>query len=346
MGEQGRTDILTRIAIAGIAIVAAILVIGTWLTSQSAEEATRSAVNSISSFYLDELTGRREQVVETNLNDDIENMQVAIELMTDDDLSDVEHLQAYQARMKQLYRLEKFAFVTSDGLIYTSLGIQDNIDEYSFDYRTLAEPEVSVRGLDTEDKKVIIAVPLSDVSLGDKEFVVCFTEQDMEVMTSGLSLQSDTNETTFCNIYTREGVSLTNQVLGGSASVSNLFEALKMADFEEGYALETVMADFSKGTSGIASFTFNGVNGISISSSVIASPSVEVAVRTTERPPWMSRPWLIFSCGGMNMMIEPMTSSVVMMSSQTFRRSLPLIAFLRSVVGAAIRFPSSFLRTA
>lgn len=50
----------------------------------------------------------------------------------------MEHLQAYQARMKKLYVLDKFAFIDSDGLIYTSLGTQDNIDEYAIDYLNIS----------------------------------------------------------------------------------------------------------------------------------------------------------------------------------------------------------------
>ena len=59
----------------------------------------------------------------------------------------------------------------------------------------------------------------------------------------------------------------------------------------------------------------------SMSSVDTAWPFSPFAVSTTDRPPWMSRPWLIFSCGGANMKIEPTTSKVVAMRSQTLRRS-------------------------
>ena len=36
--------------------------------------------------------------------------------------------------MKALFDLEKFAFVDTDGFIYTSVGVQDDIDEYNFDH--------------------------------------------------------------------------------------------------------------------------------------------------------------------------------------------------------------------
>ena len=83
---------------------------------RSAREDNERAAHSVSVLYLDELAGRREQVVENNLQNKIRDLRVAVSLMTEEDLSDMEHLQAYQARMKSLYTLDKFA--------YTSLGTQ------------------------------------------------------------------------------------------------------------------------------------------------------------------------------------------------------------------------------
>ncbi len=115
--------------------------LGTFWLGTSANKSTEEAVRNVSLFYLDELAGRRDQVVDSNLHDSIRNLRVAVGLMDDEDLMDMESLQDYQARMKQLYNLENFAFVDEDGLIYTSQGTQTNIDEYDFDYKTLSEPE-------------------------------------------------------------------------------------------------------------------------------------------------------------------------------------------------------------
>ena len=84
----------------------------------------------------------------------------ALELMTEEDLMDEAHRQAYQVKMKALFGLEKFAFVDTEGLIYTSVGVQDDIGEYRFDHLSLSGPEISVKNLSTPDKKVIIALPV------------------------------------------------------------------------------------------------------------------------------------------------------------------------------------------
>lgn len=142
--KQGRKNDTTTIAVIGSLILAIILVAGTMWMGSRARRDTEEAVRSVSLLYLDELAGRREQVVEDNLREKIQTIRVAVDLLTAEDLTDKAHLESYQTRMKRLYHLDKFAFVDTDGLIYTSTGTQSNIDEYSFDFRALSEPEISI----------------------------------------------------------------------------------------------------------------------------------------------------------------------------------------------------------
>ena len=255
---QTRQRRTATIALVGGIIVMLILVVGTIWMGQGAKRDTEKAVRSVSLLYLDELAGRREQVVENNLQDKINVIRTAVGLMTEEDLSDKEHLEAYQRRMKQLFSLDKFAFVDTEGLIYTSTGMQDNIDEYSFDYKTLSEPEISVFNLESEQRQVIIAVPVN-VGFQGKTLSVCFMAIDMSEMLAGVSMDYQSSDATFSNIYTSSGFPLTNQVLGGMASESNLLEALKNVTFEKGYAYDQVMTDFQEGNSRVVSFSYNGV---------------------------------------------------------------------------------------
>ena len=243
--------------ISGIALVL-ILVAGTIWTGKMARTDTESAVRSVSLLYLDELAGRREQVVAGNMQEKIDVIHTALELMTEEDLSDLEHMQAYQAHMKRLFVLEKFAFVDTDGLIYTSLGMQTDIDQYHFDYRTLDGPNISIKNLESENKKVIIAVPVKMTFQG-KALVVCFMEMDMKEMLSGVSMDAQEDGATFCNIYTGDGIALTNTVLGGLAVEDNLLEALRNAEFDPGYSHEAFARDFAEGRSGEICFSYNGI---------------------------------------------------------------------------------------
>ncbi len=256
--KGSRKNKTARIAIIGSLILALILVAGTVWMGRSSRNDTEEAVRTVSLLYMDELAGRREQVVENNLKDKIETIRIAIDLMTEEDLSDKAHLEAYQTRMKQLYHLDKFAFVDSDGLIYTSTGTETNIGDYAFDYRTISEPEISIFTSDDGRKKVIIAVPV-DLTFQGKNLKVCFMAIDMEEMLSGMSMSTDTNGATFCNIYTTNGTALTDAVLGGLAEEDNLIDAMESADFEEPYSYSEFVKDFQSGERGVVSFSYDGI---------------------------------------------------------------------------------------
>jgi len=251
------TPLVTVGLLGGIAVIL-IMFIGTIFLSGAAQSDTERAIHSVSTLYLDELAGRREQVVSNNLQNRIRDLTVSLSLMTKEDLSDMEHLQAYQAKMKKLYNLEKYAFVDDDGLIYTSLGTQTNIDDYKFDHKSIAEPEISILNLESPDKKVIIALPVKDITFMGKEFRICFIEIDMKEMLQGASMGTGATDSTFCNIYTDTGVTLSNTVLGGLAVEENLLEALGNAEFTKGSSYQKILEDFKNKQSGEVSFSYNG----------------------------------------------------------------------------------------
>ena len=256
--KQQNSKRTTAIIILGTLILVCVMVVGTILTGQSAKHDTDRAVSTVSLMFMDELAGRRKQVVENDLENKIYTMQVAIDLMDEEDLSDEEHLAAYQKRMKQLFKLDKFAFVDTDGTIYTSLGTQDNIGDYGFEYKNLTKPEISLFNSENGQQQVIIAVPV-DLQLDDKNLSVCFMAINMDEMLSAVSVSSDVQDTTFCNIYTRDGHALTDSVLGGLAAEDNLISAMQGAGFEEPDTFDSFVQSFSAGEKGTVSFTYNGI---------------------------------------------------------------------------------------
>ena len=258
MKTRNNSNIM-KVAVIGGCIVAAVLILGTIWMGQSARRSTEEAVHSVSLFYLRELAGRREQVVASNLSNSIDDMQTAISLIEKEDLVSMQSLQTFQMRMRKLYELEKFAFVDTDGLIYTAEGTQTDIDQYSFDYQNLTQPEISIKNLQSNDKKVIIAVPVDHIPFLGQELIVSFMEIDMGRMLQGVSLQSDNNETTFANLYTRDGIALTNMILGGLASEDNLLDAMSHAVYDDGHSYAAVREEFSAGKEGVVSFTYSGI---------------------------------------------------------------------------------------
>lgn len=249
----------TKIYIVGGAIVAIIMILGTFLTGRMATKDTEEAVENVSLLYLTELAGRREQVVESKINDYIKDLDIALGIMDSNDLESVESLQAYQYKMKQLYNLEKFAFVNSRGVIYTSRGTRNDINDYGFDYNTLEGPIVLVKNADNNNKKVVIATSIDNIPFDGDYLVACFMEMDMQTLLDSVSLQSDSSNTTFCNLYTRTGTPLSNKVLGGLASEDNLIKALESATFDDKEAYNNFIDDFTNGKEGVITFTYNDV---------------------------------------------------------------------------------------
>ena len=258
MKKRNNTGRIKLAAIIGGVIALTILVVGTVIIGFSSTKRANQAANKVSDFYLTELVSRRGEVVIENLDNRKENLKIAMDLMTDDDLSDLDHFQGYQQRIKSLYKLEKFAFVDEEDTIYTSLGQQTNIGEYQFDH-TLSETQISIFNLETSEKKVVIASP-TDKYFGSKHLTVCFMEINMTEMLAGVSVASDVKDAvTFCNIYTKDGVALTDTVLGGLSSDKNLFDALKNASYSNGYSYDSIYSDFHNGKSGIVSFVYNDI---------------------------------------------------------------------------------------
>ncbi len=257
--DKEKKGSVVQAVVLGCLIVAVILIVGTVWTGRSASIDAEKAVRNVSLLYLDELAGRREQVVASVIDDYINDLDVALGLIEKDDLSSLENLQAYQSKMKQLYGLEKFAFIDENGIIYTSRGTRNDLDQYGFDPYALSGPSVSIKNNGSNDKSMIIAVPVDRLDLCGETLIACFMEISMEHFLDDVSLQTGNNSTTFCNIYKSDGISFTGLVLGGLSAEDNLLSALENADFEESYSCDTVKNDFKEHHAGVVSFTYNGI---------------------------------------------------------------------------------------
>ena len=255
--EQKKNTLVAIII--GAAVIAAILAAGTIWMANASKQDSNEAVRAVSLLYLDELAGRRAQVVETNIQNIIETIQIDVNMMTSEDLSDETNRRAYQQRMRELYHLERFAFVGESGTIYTADGPKEGIEEYDFDYKTISEPEVSIKKSKDGEKHVVIAAPISNKKFEGDQLKVCFEEISMEQMLKDVSIQSTEKDATFCNIYTSDGIALTDMVLGGLSEDDNLLEAMQEASYDKGESYEQVENDFAEGNGGTVSFTYSDI---------------------------------------------------------------------------------------
>ena len=76
---------ITLYMVIGVGLLLILFIAGTLWFGGAARRDTESAVRSVSLLYLDELAGRREQVVSKNLQDKINVIYTALEMMSKED---------------------------------------------------------------------------------------------------------------------------------------------------------------------------------------------------------------------------------------------------------------------
>lgn len=242
-------------AIWGGLIIAAILLVTTIWVSNSARVGTNKAVNRVSQFYLEELAGRRAQVVSEELKDHFTYMKNALEVLDESDLESQETLRRFLGRVKRLYSVEKFALVDENGIVYTEHSTASGLSRYSFLAEELTEPVISTSNPYGARKQVLLAIPTEGIAFQETRLKVCFVQLDISEMLSALTLQTDTNET-YCNLYYRNGESLTNDDFGYLTAGKNILAELADAEMDEGSSYERLVYDFTNGNLGQISFSY------------------------------------------------------------------------------------------
>lgn len=254
--KRQRNETIVSAVLGGI-IIAVILLITTVWVSNSATTGTNEAVNRVSEFYLEELAGRRAQVVSEELKNHFAYIDNALAILEDTDLESQATLRKFLGMIKRLYGVDKFALADENGTVYTENTTTSGLSDYSFLSSELTEPVITTANLNGEKKKVILAVPVKDITFQKSRIKACFTQIDIEDMLSSLMLQTNNNET-FCSLYYHNGESLTNDDFGNVEAGKNLLSVLKDATISPEYNYDQVKEDFENGKSGQVSFKYNG----------------------------------------------------------------------------------------
>ena len=244
-------------AIWGGVIIAAILLITTVWVSGSARAGTSQAVNQVSEFYLEELAGRRAQVVSEELRNNFTYMINALAILDESDLESQETLRSFLGKVKTLYGVDKFALVDENGIVYTEHSTTSGLSRYGFLSQGLTEPAISTLNLYGAKKQVVLATPVEGVSFQGTQITVCFIQIQIDEMLSSLTLQTNSNET-ICNLYYRNGECLTNRSFGSLQTGTNLLSTLASTEIEAGPSYEQLVQDFADGQPGQASFRHLG----------------------------------------------------------------------------------------
>ena len=84
--DTGKKNKIIPIAVIGCLLVTVILTVGTFSLGRIAGRDTKEAVRNVSLLYLNELAGRREQVVSSTLDAYVNDLDVALGLISSEDL--------------------------------------------------------------------------------------------------------------------------------------------------------------------------------------------------------------------------------------------------------------------
>ncbi len=244
-------------AVRGGVFIAAILLVTTVWVSNGARVGTNQAVNRVSEFYLEELAGRRAQVVSEELKKNVAYMENALSIIEDYNLESQESLRSFLGKVRKLYGVDKFALVDENGIVYTQHSTTSGLSRYSFLSEDLTEPVISTLNLYGARKQVVLAIPVEGLAFQGTEITTCFIQINIDQMLSSLTLQSNGNET-YCNLYHRSGESLTNDVFGNAQAGSNLFSAVMDAEMTEETGYKQLQDDFENGRPGQISFNYQG----------------------------------------------------------------------------------------
>ncbi len=254
--EKQKRQTITFAVRGGVFIAAVLLVTTVWV-SNGARVGTNQAVNRVSEFYLEELAGRRAQVVSEELKKNVAYMENALSIIEDYNLESQESLRSFLGKVKKLYGVDKFALVDENGIVYTQHSTTSGLSRYSFLSEDLTEPVISTLNLYGARKQVVLAIPVEGLAFQGTEITTCFIQINIDQMLSSLTLQSNGNET-YCNLYHRSGESLTNDVFGNAQAGSNLFSAVMDAEMTEETGYKQLQDDFENGRPGQISFNYQG----------------------------------------------------------------------------------------
>lgn len=244
------------VTVIGALVVILIVTGATLWMSSGARSATDQAVDMVSDFYLEELAGRRSQVVSRFFETKADQMERAVSLMSPQLLASQDTLREYIGNVKLFHGLSLFALVDEDDIVYTDHSTYMGGSRYAF----LADDQAGKKTITTAStygagKQICLAIPVQDRFFMGKKLKTCFIEINMEDIVSILAFNAEETGTHF-SLYYENGVNLTGLPFGPFDQKKNLLREMSLyltADQEQ-----TLADHFRNHEAGKAQFTHAG----------------------------------------------------------------------------------------
>ena len=241
----------------GAVIVVLIVTAATLWMSAGARKATDDAVGKVSEFYLEELAGRRSQVVTRFFETKADQMQRAMALMKQEDLASLKALRSFIGRVEALYGLELFAVADEDNVVYTEHTTYTGGSRHAFLSDELSHSRtITTNAAYGGGKEICLSLPITDRAFNGKRLKTCFIEISMDDIVSVLAFNTRESGTHF-SLYYENGENLTGLDFGPVSAKQNLFAF--MHQYLTADEAETLSGNFKDRIAGKAQFTFSGV---------------------------------------------------------------------------------------
>jgi len=241
----------------GGALVVLVLITTTFWITKSAAESTGAAVERVSRFYLEELAGKRASLVASELQADFTDIESALAVITEEDLSSQETLRAFLGKTEKLLGVDRFALVDEHGIVYTRNSTSSGRSRYSFLSEEVTQDIIRTSNLYGARKQVVLASPVEGLTFQGADITVCFIQINISEMISNLVAHENDAET-YINLYYRNGEDLTQTTLWKFPEGWNFLSEMANATIADGYSLDQMNEDFAAGRRGDIAFRYQG----------------------------------------------------------------------------------------
>ncbi len=219
--------------IIGALLVILVVTASSYWMSSGARKATDEAVEKVSDFYLEELAGRRSQVVSRFFENRAGQMQRAVNLLNPNILASQETLRKYIGNVRDIHGLNLFALVDEDNVVYTEHTTYMGGSRYAFlDGLQPGGMTITTMATYGAGKQICLAIPVENVSFLGKKLKACFIEIDMQDIVSMLAFNIEENGTHF-SLYYENGANLTGLDFGPIGKETNLLREMRKYLSEE-----------------------------------------------------------------------------------------------------------------
>ncbi len=249
-----------------ILAVLVVLVVSTGWFMSSSQDATATAVHNISEFYLEELSDQTCRQLQNALDQQLQDLEAALQVVRETGLADHASLQHYMTDLSQIYHFDLFALVDEDGLVYTPDGISPGQPEgtfpgqsdHTFPSTGQTDPYITIeRSADGRDM-LCMTLPIEGISIDEKALTYGVAGIASDTLIVRLDLQDDKG-LIFSNVVSADGSYIVKTPHYHLDENDNIFSALEeQADFQNGYSAEQMRADLQAQRAGITAYRLKG----------------------------------------------------------------------------------------